>query len=448
MRLSRRTLLRGMVGSASVGLGLPMLEAMFGDRAAEAATPPPVFGLFFWGGGLPWSDKHGAEQAGHPDDWTPSTTGAGYVPSPLLSPLAPYMPSIATGLTPHTEVPPSPPGQEDGHMRGFMVAMTGDRVRPEGFDHPSHTLTALRPTLDQYVAKHPEFIAQGATKFSSLVLGVSPARFHDYGHWNAISYNGPDSLNPPIMDPTQLYNLLFSVPTDTQLLGRRARVIDAVLADGNALRARLGSTDRARLDEHLENLDAVQSRLELSGAACESPAPPGNSADIVEKTAIMAELLATALACDLTRVFSFMLTSPASTHVFAPLGAPNDLHTTCHNGEWQAVRNVIGKQMEAYATLLSRFSTTVDPRGGTLLDRSLVFGLSEYGEGYKHSVSEMAAVFAGGCNGRIAAGVHTREPGGNYSKAHVTILRALGITTDSFGWNGGATTEHVSGILV
>jgi hypothetical protein len=437
-----------MVGSVTVGLALPTLEAMLGEREAAAATPPPVFGVFFWGGGLPWHDKHGAEQAGHPDDWTPVDTGAGYTPSPLLMPLAPFSPSIATGLTPHTEVPPSPPGQDDGHMRGFMVSMTGDRIRPEGFDHPSHTLTALRPSLDQYVAKHPEFIAQGATKFSSLVLGVSPARFHDYGHWNAISYNGPDSLNQPILDPGQLFNLLFAVPPDVNLLARRAKLLDAVLGDGKSLRARLGAADRARLDEHLDNLDAIQTRLELSGVACQAPAFPGNSDDIVTKTDIMAELLAKALTCDLTRVFSFMLTSPASTHVFADLGAPNDLHTTCHNGEWQAVRNVMQKQMDAFAALLARFAGTTDPRGGTLLDRSLVFGLSEYGEGYKHSVNEMAAVFAGRCNGRIGAGHHVRDPGGNYSKAHVTIMRALGITTDSFGWNGGETSEDLPGILV
>jgi len=447
-RLSRRTLLRGVLGSTAIGLALPSLEAMVGDKAAHAADAHPIFGLFFWGGGLPWHDKHGAEQAGHADLWTPAETGANYEPSQLLAPLAPYSPSIVTGLTPHTDVPPTPPGQDDGHMRGFMVAMTGDRIRPEGFDHPSHTLTALRPSLDQYVAKHPDFYADGVPKFSSLVLGVSPARFHEYGHWNHISYNGPDATNPPIMDPVQLYNLLFSVPLDVDLLKRRASLLDAVMADGKDLKKRLGAADKLRLDQHLDHMDEIQRRLELSGEVCEAPAIPGNSDDIVTKTDIMAELLAKALACNLTRCFSFMLTSPATTHVFQAQGANNDFHTTVHNGEWDAARNVTELQMNAFAALLARFQGTQDPEGATLLDRSLVFGLSEYGEGYKHSTSEMAAVFAGGCNGRIAKGYHARNPGGNYSTAHVTLLRALGIETPSFGWNGGETSEHISGILV
>ena len=448
LKLSRRTLLRGVAGGTALGLALPTMEAMLSPRSAKAAESPPIFGMFFWGGGLPWNDKHGGEQAGHPDDWTPTTTGAGYASTPLLAPLMPYQPSIATGLQPHTEIPADPPGQSDGHMRGFMVAMTGDRIRPEGFIQPEHILTSLRPTLDQVVATNPAFYADGPTKYSSLVVGASPARFHEFGHWNAISLNGADSYNQPIMDPGQLFNLLFSVAPDVNLLKRRASLLDAVREDGKDLRKRLGAADQSRLDEHLEHIDAIQKRLQISGVACEAPEVPANSADITAKTDAMAELLAKALACNLSRVFSFMLTSPASTHTFPELGSPNDLHSTCHAGDWQAVRNVMQKQMEAFAALLARFQATPDPLGTTLLDRSLILGLSEYGEGFKHSDNEIPCVFAGGCNGHIAKGVHTREENGNYSKAHVTALRALGLDTPSFGWNGGETTEEVSGFRI
>jgi hypothetical protein len=332
-------------------------------------------------------------------------------------------------------------------MRGFMVALTGDRIRPEGFDHPSHTLTALRPSLDQYIAKNAEFQAQGATPYESLVLGVSSARFHDYGHWNAISYNGPDSLNLPVMNPGQLYDMLFSVPTDTALLGRRAKLLDAVMEDAKTLRARLGTGDRVRLDEHLDHMSEVQQRLEFTGLACEAPPKPSDSGDLIEKTNIMADLLARALACNMTRVFSFMLTSPATTHVFSNLGVQNDMHAVCHDGQWENVRKITLYQMQAFAALLERLQTVTDVGGAPLLDRMVVFGASEYGEGWKHGVAEMPALLVGRCNGALNPGVHAREPGGNYSKVHVTILRALGLTCPSFGFNGGETTEHVTGVL-
>lgn len=450
-RISRRTLLRGAAGSAVVSLALPPLEAMLGPRAANANVDglPPIFGLFYWANGMPWHGGHGALQgeSGYPDLWTPAQTGAGYTPTELLTPLAPYAPSVATGLEPKTEIPPDPPGQGDGHMRGFMVAMTGDRIRPENFDHPSHTLTALRPTLDQYVAKHDDYYGNTVPKFRSLVVGVSEARFHDYGHWNAVSYNGPDNLNLPVSDPAQLWNLLFSVPEDTSGIERRAALLDAVMEDAADLRAKLGTNDQQRLDAHLAHLDEIQRRLELTAAPCEAPPIPMNTGDLHAKTGIMADLISVALSCDLTRVFSFMLTSPATTHVFSNLGVPDGMHKTCHDGEWERVRQITLHQMEAFAILLDRLATTVDPMGESLLDKALVFGTSEYGEGWQHGTKELPCLIAGSCCGAINPGVHTRIADGNFSVAHVTMLRALGIETPSFGFNGGETSDVLDGIL-
>jgi hypothetical protein len=445
-------MLRGMVGGSAVALGLPVLEAMLGTNGARAdgIEDGPIFGIFYWANGMPWHAGHGSVQAqgGYPDLWTPAATGPGYTPSELLSHLAAHQPTVATGLTPHTEVPPAPPGQDDGHMRGFMVALTGDRIRPELFDHPSHTLTALRPSLDQYVAKHEAFYGDELPRFRSLVLGGSSARFHDYGHWNAISYNGPDSLNQPVSDPAQLHDLLFSVPNDLPAVARRAALLDAVLADAAALRSKLGGSDRMRLDEHLAHLDEIQRRLELTAAPCVAPAVVGDTPDLVAKTQIMGSLLAVALGCGLSRVFSYMLTSPASTHVFSNLGVPNDMHSTCHAGEWQMVRDITNYHMQAFAVFLDQLQAQVDPTGVSLMDRAVVFGTSEYGEGWQHSVAEMPALLVGGGCGKLNRNIHVREPGGNYSKVHVTMLRAIGLPTESFGFNGGETSDALPGVLV
>lgn len=446
--LSRRTFLRGAVGGTTVALALPTLDAMLKPSGAfaDGSDRGPWFGVFFWANGLPWHAGHGAEQAGHPDEWTPTTTGEGFAATPLLAPLMRHRVSVATGLQPHTEVPPSPAGQGDGHMRGFMNALTGDRIRPEGFDHPSHTLTALRPSIDQYVAGHESFYGAQPSRFRSLVVGASQARFHDYGHWNAISYNGPDSINLPILAPTQLYARLFDVPEDALETARRARLLDAVLGDARRLRAQLGGSDRIRLEAHLDHLNELQGRMNRSAALCEAPGVPSDGGDLLGLTGTMADLLAVAVRCDLTRVFSFMLTSPATTHVFSNLGVPDGMHKTVHDGHWDRTRAITAYQMEAFARFLDAFEVP-DAGPGTLLDRGLVYGCSEYGEGFKHGVSEMPVVFAGGANGAMRRGVHSREDGGNIVKAHVTSLRALGIETPSFGFNGGETTEAVGGFL-
>ncbi len=90
-RLNRRTLLRGMVGGMSIGVGLPPLEAMFnatGTAHADGSLIPKRLGIFFWGNGV------------KVDRWTPANTGAGWTPSLELEPLTPvkdYV-SVVSGM--------------------------------------------------------------------------------------------------------------------------------------------------------------------------------------------------------------------------------------------------------------------------------------------------------------------------------------------------------------
>lgn len=449
--LPRRTFLRGALATGAVALALPPLEAMFNSRGALAdGTPTPsIFGIFFWANGLPWNGKHTASAVPDPsfdpakyvDLWTPNEIGPGYTPTYLLDPLKNHGVNVISGLEPKTNWVTD--GETDGHMRGFMVSLTSDRVNPNGFYHNSHTLTAERESLDQFVAKNPAFYGQNVPRFRSLVMGVSTARFHQYGHWNSISYNGPSSLNPPIMDPGQLYNLLFSPPADAATVARRAKLLDAVMDDYHSLRLRLGASDKMRLDAHLEHLDEVQRRLELSTLVCEGPTqPPTTSADLLAETATMADLLALGLKCGVTRVFSFMLTSPATTHLFSNIpGVVNDMHTTCHAGSWDLVREITLYQMKAFAIILDKLAAVEVAPGVSALDASVIYGTSEYGEGWKHGVQEMPVIIAGGGYGKLQKGRHVREQGGNMAKAHTTLLRALGLDISGYGFHGSETSD-------
>ena len=383
-------------------------------------------------------------QQGHSDEWTPTGTQAA---STLLQPLQRHNVSVLTGLEPKTIIPPSPGGQGDGHMRGFMVALTGDRPRPEDFDHGSHTLTALRQSVDQYVATHPNFYSE-QPRFRSLQVGVSQARFHDYGHRNAISYNGPNSVNLPVTQPTVLHDLLFAVPKDVTQIARRTRLLDAVLADAERLKGVLGQEDKQRLEAHLDHVRSIQNRLSTSVTSCETPAVPSDEGTLLERTQVFAELLALAISCGMTKVFSFMLTSPASTHRFTNLNVPDGMHKTCHDGHWNRVRDITVHHMEAFGLFLDAFANTSMPNGENLLNRGLIYGTSEYGEGWKHSVRELPVVLAGTAGGRIRAGVHAREARGNLCKAQLTALRALSLPDSQFGFNGAETTDVFSEVLV
>ena len=48
---------------------------------------------------------------------------------------------------------------------------------------------------------------------------------------------------------------------------------------------------------------------------------------------------------------------------------------------------------------------------------------------------------AGKAGGALETGWHVRDEAGNLARAHLTILRALGIDAPSYGFNGGETSS-------
>ena len=64
--------------------------------------------------------------------------------------------------------------------------LTADMINPQGFDHDLHIFAVNRATLDQVIAKHPQFYTDGPPRFKSLEIGVSeydkrcmPTELHD-----------------------------------------------------------------------------------------------------------------------------------------------------------------------------------------------------------------------------------------------------------------------------
>ena len=97
-------------------------------------------------------------------------------------------------------------------------------------------------------------------------------------------------------------------------------------------------------------------------------------------------------------MFSFMLTSLASTHLVGNLSVPDGMHKTCHDGHWERVRDIT--RYQTFAAFLEAFDIPA-PDGSPLLDRGVIYATSEYGEGWQHSVKELPVLLAGGGCGRF-----------------------------------------------
>jgi Protein of unknown function (DUF1552) len=477
--ISRRAILRGAMGGSIVGLGLPLLEQMLnshGTALAAGSALPKRYGMFFWGEGLPPNYRHNATTAAEAsqnleyksdqqDYWTPTATGKDWQTTDLLTPLAKHKANInvVTGLEVKTEIPSDPPLQNDGHHRGCIVALTADRPRSKGYDNASHVSAVQRPTLDQFIAKHPQFYTDGAPSFRSLELGMGEAFLAPTGTWIAISHSGPDLLNKPIRDPKQLYDFVFAVPPDTGEVGRRVSVLDAVAEDTQRLMSKLGTRDRSRIDEHLTHLNAIEQRLRRGQGGCTVPAAPapfparpfgvdGGGADFkgevynMDKLDAMTDVLVAALRCDLTRVFTIMFTPPGTLITMNAAGQVNgpgsvQTHDAAHLNNHDVLMALTRYHITAFAKVLDKLAAETDVTGQTLLDSSCIFGTSEFGEGFHHGTLEMPVVIAGKAGGALDTGSHIRDPKSNFCRTHYTILRAMGIDVTSYGFSGAETSE-------
>ena len=84
LKFNRRSILRGILGSSAVYMGLPTLDCFLngnGTAFADGAKLPVRFGTYFSGLGLTDTPTGGTR-------WVPTKVGPGYELMPELEPLA------------------------------------------------------------------------------------------------------------------------------------------------------------------------------------------------------------------------------------------------------------------------------------------------------------------------------------------------------------------------
>jgi hypothetical protein len=452
--LNRRTVLRGALGGVGISVGLPPLEAMFnanGTAYAQTGGIPKRLGLFFWGNGVKL------------DRWVPGSTGAGWTPSPSLQPFAAagvkdYV-NVVTGMNIKS-------GNERGHHSGLTGIMSGAALIAQPHPNSNYVSTYSQPSIDQVAAA----VIGTTTKFKSLEVGVSKKVVGGEGTTlKYLSHNGPDSFNPPEYNPRNVFNRLFGAdfvpptggtPVVDATKALRKSVLDAVLADMTSLKGRVGATDKVRLDSHMNNIRTLENRLMPAtpalppgSTACVRPAQPASPSTsgaepIVATNKAMSDLIAMALACDLTRVFSVMFTGSVGYTVFSDLGITTGHHDLTHNegGDQPDVQRTTVYTMEQFAVLLAALKAV--PEGaGNLLDSCAILASSDTADGKAHSINNYPILVAGSAGGKLKyPSVHYKSSGENTSMVLLSILRSVGLNLTEFGTGGGKVSTSCAAI--
>jgi hypothetical protein len=442
--LSRRTVLRGLLGGAAVTVALPIFDALLddnGDAFADGSKIPTRFGLWFFGNGVRLNSWLPVNQGA---DWKPPADGE-------LEPLVPHKQyvSVVSGLSVKTPRHP--------HHSGMATICSGGPHLKVDDVRDTIISTFKYPSVDQIAADY--FQKTDPAPYRSLEVAVTRFRGTDEGTtFQYLSHNGSKNgetnINPSEESPQAFFDRLFSKGTAQPLvLKARASVLDSVAGQIEALEKKLGNRDKQRLDQHLQSVRDLEKQLGAPVAQCEKPGAPGTFPDMggneqmAEKNKAMSDLMALALACRLTHSFSIMFSTCGSGVVMWVANSKDGQHYMNHTepSPWTKQHNSVKFTMQQLAYFLKRLRETTEG-SGNLLDHSSILVCTEHSEGWTHSQDDMPLLICGKGGGRLKGNVHHREVGGNTTKALLTALRGAGLPLKEFGYEAGKVTSGIASL--
>ena len=415
----RSTHRRRFLQLAGVGLiAAPFVNMLRAGRARAASGGAKRLVIFFSPNGVVHSH------------WRPTGGGADFTfpAGSILEPLAPHQADLIVmdGLNFF---------QADNHEGGMAAMLTCKGGAAS---------VGAGASIDQYVATE----LASPTKFRSLEFGVQTSPWGG-SNQTRMCYAGPGQFVTPDDDPSSVYTRMFGdlMGGDEEvakLRARRQRVVDLLVDETKALRARVGSEERPKLDAHIEALASVEQGLQ-AGGSCDAPVAPGTTNPLIDTsipavTKAQIDLAVTGLACGLTNVATIQLSHTVSPSVFSWLdGVAEGHHALSHIDDSNAagVAQFAACERwsaEQFAYLIEQLKALPEPDGeGTMLDNSVVLWAKEMGDSRAHVCTDVPFVLAGSACGYFKTGQYLSFAGEPHNKLMVSICNALGLTNETFG---------------
>jgi hypothetical protein len=425
-RISRRQAIQ----TAGAVIALPALESLgFRRFAAAAAAGPPPNRLVLLGFG--WGVTY--------DEWYPKIgePGAGYRLPAMLEPLAGNKAdfSIVQGLWNRSTA--------NGHY-GSTFWLTGANE----YGAPGQSFFNS-VSVDQVAAR-----ALGTeTRFESLALDCGEAAGGS-GHGPGLSLSW-DSRGKPVggpRNPVEAFHRLFAketTPLEEQkaLLQARRSILDNALENARDLGRSLGTTDRDKLDEYLQGIRDLETRLsrDEKWIGAERPQPtlgepkPGLAGR--EEIGLMYDVILAAIQTDSTRVLTYR--QPVTT-LLTSMGLKTEAHTMSHyhgrpGDVVESSRQRDLAQSELLAGLIRKLKETKESDGSSLFDHTTVV----YGSNIRtaHSLDNCPTLITGrGAGVKLGENIVVTK-GTPLCNAWLTLLNGSGVVVDNFGDSTGELGE-------
>lgn len=418
LRTNRRTFLASLGASAAALPFVPRLE-----REARAATGHKRLILITTGNGTVF------------DNWRPTGGEHDFELSEILQPFAPHREDMVILDGVDNE-------RGRGHW-GIASLWSGRAVHME--NETSATGWATGPTVDQFVAE-----SIGADSLlPSLQIGtqIQNSSVNGYAY-----YGGENDPRPAEQDPGALFEQLFAGLTvgaaeAASIRARRGSVLDAVKDDLSAVRGKLGVDDKGKLEAHLQGIEELERRLDVE-VSCEVPTGPGADLSVPQVQDAQIELVARAMACDLTRVVGIQWGQEVGNYTAPWLGLGNStVHQASHDtsASGQAFMTAYNRHhAQKVADLVSALKSWPED-DGTVFDNTLIVWALPMSMGHVHLKRNVPVVILEGGNGYFDTGRYLRwgsfpgdppnDPHGGEpnTKLLTSICHAMGQDVEAFG---------------
>lgn len=397
--LSRRKFLRGL----GVTMALPWMESLrvWGDESqgATIASDAPIrLCVTFSGDGF------------HSREWWAKGEGRDMELGQVLTPLADLREKLVfvRGLYHEEARKGNIHSSQTGNMLSGAPIASGGEIR-------SGT------SFDQVIAQ----TYGRSTKVPSLVLACeksNPSVHKNYSmlYSSHISWSTPTTPTPLELYPGLAFDRLFkdeSSPEDKS-------VLDAVLADAKDLRRKISSGDQQKLDEYLDSVREIETRISNAGKAGElqgwkptlenpnidRPAD-GIPQNIAEHMRLMIDILVVGFQTDTTRVATLKLNNDHSALRYPNLSSGEQMghgidymihHLLSHSDgrDWLQVNQFFIEQV-AY---LARKLDSIQEGTRTLLDNTMLMHCSSMMAGALHNNDQLPVILLGGGGGKMKGG--------------------------------------------
>lgn len=419
---SRRAMLRGI----GVTMALPWLESLnvWGDEPlgnAKASEAPVRLAVLFSGNGF-----HGKE-------WWAKGEGKSMELGQVLAPLNDFRDKMLfiKGLYNEQAQKGNIHSSQTGNLLSGAPLASGGEIR-------SGT------SVDQVIAQR----YGRSTKVPSLVLGCeksNPSVHKNYSmlYSSHISWSSPTTPTPLEQYPALAFDRLFK---DEVQRGDKS-VLDAVLSDARDLRRQISTTDQRKLDEYLDSVRDVETRIEDAGKKGEfqgwrptldkpnMPRPPeGIPQNIADHMRLMCDILVLGFQTDTTRITTLKLNNDHSSLRFPHLGVDYMIHhllSHSDTADWLKVNQFFVEQL-AY---IARKLDGIQEGERTALDNSMLMYCSSMMTG-SHDNSQLPVVMLGKGGGKIRTGRildYTGKPDRQMCRLYLSMMDKMNVRLDAFG---------------